>query len=326
MPLAILMGVVAYSIYAHCSLFNFMRPWSAQAVSIVQPVLIFTMLFLSFCKIDARRLRPRYWHLVMLLLQCGLFVLSGVVLYLCPDMPGRVILESAALCIISPTATAAAVVTRKLAGDEGDVTMYTILVNMAVAFVVPLTVPMIHPQADQHFWHSFLLILGRVFPMLICPLIAAQLVRTFLPRWISFLTASRDLPFYLWAVSLSIAIAVTARSLFHTTHAFVELSLIAVISLITCVLQFYVGRKIGQRCAHPISCSQGLGQKNTVFAIWMGYTFLNPATSLAGGFYSVWHNLYNTYQIRRKEQADGRQSKVEHGSLSSPRKGDNHPK
>ena len=52
-----------------------------------------------------------------------------------------------------------------------------------------------------------------------------------------------------------------------------------------------------------LTAGQALGQKNTVFAIWMGYTFMDPVTSVAGGFYSIWHNCFNTWQLyrRRKE-------------------------
>ena len=45
---------------------------------------------------------------------------------------------------------------------------------------------------------------------------------------------------------------------------------------------------------------QALGQKNTVFAIWFAYTFMTPVTAIAGGFYSVWHNIVNTWQLYRK--------------------------
>ena len=36
----------------------------------------------------------------------------------------------------------------------------------------------------------------------------------------------------------------------------------------------------------------------------MGYTFMTPVTSVAGGFYSIWHNIYNSYQLyeKRKEE------------------------
>lgn len=299
LPVAIVSGIVAYLIYAHVSLFDPTRPYAAPVVSVVQPVLIGFMLFLSFCKIDVRDLRPRRSHLWLLLMQCGAFAALGLLVHFFPDIPGRLIIEGAALCIVCPTATAAAVVTQKLDGDAADVTMYTILSNLAVALVVPLMVPLIHPQAGQTFWVSFGLILSKVFPMLICPLIAAQLIRWLWPRGHAFFTSFRDLAFYLWAVSLSIAIAVTTRSIAHSHEPLGELFALAFVSLICCIALFGLGRKVGRHYSHPISSAQGLGQKNTVFGIWMGYTFLDPVTSIAGGFYSVWHNCYNTYQLRR---------------------------
>ncbi|MCR5570780.1 MAG: transporter, partial [Bacteroidales bacterium] len=52
-----------------------------------------------------------------------------------------------------------------------------------------------------------------------------------------------------------------------------------------------------------ISAGQALGQKNTVFEIWMGYTFMDPVTSVAGGFYSIWHNCFNTWQLYRRRKS-----------------------
>ena len=51
-----------------------------------------------------------------------------------------------------------------------------------------------------------------------------------------------------------------------------------------------------------ITAGQALGQKNTVFAIWMGYTFMTPETSIVGGIYSIWHNLYNARQLKEKQK------------------------
>ena len=54
---------------------------------------------------------------------------------------------------------------------------------------------------------------------------------------------------------------------------------------------------------HPSPAGQSLGQKNTVFAIWMGYTFMTPETAIVGGLYSIWHNIYNSWQLYRAENA-----------------------
>ncbi|MBQ5478324.1 MAG: transporter, partial [Bacteroidaceae bacterium] len=71
----------------------------------------------------------------------------------------------------------------------------------------------------------------------------------------------------------------------------------AVAALITCAIQFALGKMIGGKYNDRISGGQALGQKNTVFTIWLGATFLTPVTSIAGGFYSVCHNVVNSYQL-----------------------------
>jgi len=61
----------------------------------------------------------------------------------------------------------------------------------------------------------------------------------------------------------------------------------------------------GRKFDDEISGGQALGQKNTVFAIWVGYTFFTPITSIAGGFYSIWHNVFNSWQLYRKNKENG---------------------
>jgi hypothetical protein len=51
--------------------------------------------------------------------------------------------------------------------------------------------------------------------------------------------------------------------------------------------------------SRKVTAGQSLGQKNTVFAIWLAYTFMTPETAIIGGLYSIWHNIYNSWQLRR---------------------------
>lgn len=303
LPIAIVAGIIGYFLFAYLPVFNPLKPYAQPVVSVVQPVLIFSMLFLSFCKIDIRNIRFRLAHLWLILIQCVSFSLLGLSIYFFPQLPGHIIVEGAMLCLICPTATAAAVVTQKLGGDATDVTAYTVIINLVVAVVIPLLITLIYPGHSAGFIASFMLILGKVFPVLICPLLLAQFIRFVIPRVHHILCSYRNLAFYMWAVALSLAIAVTVKSIVHSTHPLSELIGVAVISLVCCVIQFTLGKKIGQRCGYQISTTQALGQKNTVFAIWLGYTFLNPVASMAGGFYSIWHNLYNTWQLRKTEAA-----------------------
>lgn len=304
LPVSMCIGALAYFVYTGIPALAPTKPYMESLIAILQPALIFAMLFITFCKVDPKELRFSRWHGWLLAIQAGSFSLLSLLIVLFPGLPGEVLIEGAMLCMICPTATAAAVVTGKLGGNAAGLTTYTILINFVTALIVPIFVPMIHPHAGLTFGHSFALILGKVFPLLFCPFLAALAVRYFLPSFHRLVLKCKDLAFYLWAVALAIAIAVTVKSIMHS-HVSAGYQIgIATVSLICCILQFRVGKRIGIRYHDAISSGQALGQKNTVFAIWMGYTFLTPVTSIAGGFYSVWHNIFNSYQLYRKRKEE----------------------
>ena len=78
--------------------------------------------------------------------------------------------------------------------------------------------------------------------------------------------------------------------------------MIALAGLATCCLQFYFGKRIGSAYHDRISAGQALGQKNTVLAVWMAQSFLNPISSIAPTAYIVWQNFVNSYQIYKKDR------------------------
>jgi BASS family bile acid:Na+ symporter len=45
-----------------------------------------------------------------------------------------------------------------------------------------------------------------------------------------------------------------------------------------------------------------VGQKNTIFAIWLSLNFLNPIASIAPTAYIVWQNLANSWQMWKHER------------------------
>ena len=144
LPIAMAMGVILYFVYVNIPFLEPTKPFVEHAVAVLQPLLIFLMLFLTFCKVDVSELKPCRWHAVLLLIQSLSFILLAGILYIFPDMHSRILIEGAMLCLICPTATAAAVVTGKLGGSAAHLTSYTILINLVTAFLVPLVVPVIH--------------------------------------------------------------------------------------------------------------------------------------------------------------------------------------
>lgn len=299
-------GAGAYLIYMQIPAIHTAGPILETICRKTQPILLFLMLFISFSRIEPRQLRPHRWHLSDLLIQLSAFILlSGAVIWAMHSSSAaaawilrhRVLFESAMLCMICPTATACAVVTGKLGGDMSQVVMYTIIINLAVSVVVPLTVPMLYPQADITFIAAFSRILAKVFPLLILPCLTAWAVRYLMPRFHKWIASKINLSFYLWSVALTLAILMSTRAIIHSSCSIWTLTGIALVSLICCAFQFWIGRRIGSKSGSRIEASQAFGQKNTVFGIWMGYTFWNPLVSVAGGFYTIWHNIHNTRQL-----------------------------
>lgn len=296
---SIVFGILSYLIYDSISLPAAFHRWAMPTVALVQPALIFLMLFLTFCKVDPRELRICRWHLWLLLIQGGAFSLIAIVLIMLPHSGLRVVLEGAMICLICPTATAAAVITRKLGGDMTHLTTYTILINTLCAVLIPALLPYVHPAPGMSVLNASMLIMDKVFPLLLFPLFLAMIVRKVWPRLIRAIDRYPDAAFYIWIVSLALAMAVTTRSLRHSSVDLATEAWLVVVSLASCILQFRVGRTIGAHYHDTVAAGQALGQKNTVLAIWMGYTFFTPVTSIAGGFYSIWHNVVNSWQLHK---------------------------
>lgn len=308
LPVAIVTGVLVYCIGATIPHIERATPLINNIVAVVQPCLIFTMLFLTFCKIDPRHLRLKRWQFIIAALQAGSSLILALLVPLCGGNSTQIWIEAGILCLICPTATAAAVVTEKLDGDISGTISYTILINVVSACVIPLLLPIISNSQTESFGTLAGTIMTRTFPLLILPLAAAWFFRTFFGRLTEKINSVRNLAFYLWGVSLSIAMGVTAQSVAHSNISMGILTGVALVSLVCCALQFWLGKVIGARYGQSISAGQSFGQKNTVFAIWLGSTFMNPATAIAGGCYSIWHNLFNTWQIQQKQKQDAQKA------------------
>lgn len=307
-------GILVYLLYHNMAseALHSAGPFLEKFCHTLQPVLLFVMLFLNFSKVEPHQMKPHKWQLHGVLLQCSIFaVLVFCVVWALHNngaaaqwiLSNRVLFESAMLCFICPTATAAGVVTDKLGGDIAEVVTYTILVNLAVALIVPALFPLIYPSGTMSFGLMFSKILAKIFPLLIMPCIAAWLVRYLLPKFHAWVVKHAGAAFYIWAFSLAMAISVSTRSIVKSDCSAGVLLWIALISAISCFLQFFLGKKFGAPYGCSLSSGQSLGQKNTVFSIWMGYTFLDPVTSVVGGIYSICHNTYNSWQLYRHDKA-----------------------
>lgn len=300
LPMAMLCGVTAYLIFAFVPFLEPAAVFFSPILDMILPLFMFLILYVTFCKVDFRKLVPVRWHLWVGVFQL-LFVaiIVGAILVFEVKGNGLILLESILACIIGPCAAAAAVVTLKLGGSLEEMTTYIFLSNFLCAALIPICFPLIEPGNGMGFMASFLLILYKVCAILVVPMLLAYITKHFKPlhRFYEWLIGVRDLSFYLWGCSLTIVTGTTMKSIVHADAGVPFLILIAALGFLVCVLQFAVGRYIGHFFKSTVNAGQSLGQKNTAFAIWIAYTYLNPLASVGPGCYILWQNLINSVEI-----------------------------
>ena len=74
LPLSMVMGVVSYFVYVNIHALDSTHQFMSDFISVAQPGLIFMMLFLSFCKVEPKELRPHSWQIKLMLIQALSFV------------------------------------------------------------------------------------------------------------------------------------------------------------------------------------------------------------------------------------------------------------
>ena len=310
LPLAMGTGAAAYGVFAFTPQLDEAGRAMAPLFAAILPLFMFLVLFVTFCKVDFRQLRPVGWHVwvgVFQLLLIGVLMALAVGFRMSGD--SLILMESVLMCVISPCATAAAVVTQKLGGSLEQMTTYTFISNFITALAVPVCFPMIEKSADMTFLSAFAKILYEVVVVLLVPMLLGYIVKHHLHRLHRHILSIRDLSYYLWACSLMIVTGTTVRNIVHADTTLALLTAIALIGLVMCVVQFAVGRYIGHYFGHTQEAGQALGQKNTAFAIWLSSTYLNPLSSVGPGCYILWQNIINSIEIWQEEKGEVRSEK-----------------
>lgn len=217
LPISISLGTLVFLAFHSV---RFLAPFKGITEAFVNqfiPLLVFAMLFFTFCKINPAHMQVKRWHIILVVFQLLSCITIGAILYLIPAFPYRIPAEGAMVCLIAPTATAAAVITGKLGGNEASLTSYTILSNLAAAFSIPIIFPLIEGKGDAAFIHQLILISRQVFPLLILPFFVAWGIRIFVPTLLNvILRYCGSVAFYLWGLALMVVVGQTLRSIVNS--------------------------------------------------------------------------------------------------------------
>lgn len=289
LPIAMVIGLVFHSWMEYAA-------WAA-------PWLIFVMLLITFCKIDPRHLR--FTRLTAICLSAQL--IGAAVSYLVLCTYSRDIAQGIMICFLCPTATAAPVITAMLGGSIERVATYSLASNIAIAILAPPVFTLIGSEGID-FLATTMTIAMKVVPLILAPFVIAMILRRWGRPVYRALASRQEISFYVWAVSLIIVVGRAVSFAISEPPSMVpEMIILAAGAGVACGIQFIVGRKIGARYGDRIAGAQGLGQKNTVLAVWMALTYLNPVASIAPAAYIAWQNTVNSLQLYyhgRKHKAE----------------------
>lgn len=283
MPLAMVVGAVLCRPLAQLE---------AASANMLTPLLIASMLFLTFCRIDLRQMRLKWIHLAMLAVQ----IVGGVVVFVAvKPLLGVVVAQGAMMCVLAPIAMAAVVIGGMLGANVATMVSYSLVCNIVTAVVVP---PILHAFGNGTC--TFVEIISRVAPTLIAPFVVAQALRYTLPKLAKWFADHSSYSFYIWLFSLVLVMGRTTAFIIDTDANILTEIELALVALILCLAQFRLGRYMGEKSGDRVAGAQSVGQKNTILAIWLSLNFLNPIASIAPTAYIVWQNFVNSYQIYKK--------------------------
>ena len=286
LPIAIVLGLL---LHKWCAIFSFLVPF-----------IIFAILLLTFTAVDLRKLRFSMLDLWLMLFQ--IVVSTGGYTLITLLGGSHIVAEGLLIGVLCPVASSVAVIACLLGANRETVTTYTIVGNLMVALVAPVVFSLVgdHPELD--IVDSMLLMFSKIGSTLALPFFLAVLLQLLLPKANAVLARYNALGFYLWAIALLFTLGQTIDYIFLNGEGNrSSIIWLGGLSLLFCVVQFATGRWLGKKYGDVIGGGQLLGQKNTAFGIWMANTFLSPLSSVFLAFYSVFQNVWNAWQLKKKK-------------------------
>jgi BASS family bile acid:Na+ symporter len=282
LPLAMVAGGAGYPLFGR--------------LAFLTPGLIFCMLLLTCCNLSPGDIRfSRAFRTLLAIQVAGAAAVYGALSLFSPLLG-----EGAMICVLAPTAMAAAVITGMLGGRVAFTAAYTLASSLCVAVVAPLFLALAGARDDLSLagatWRVFL----QVVPLLVGPFLCALALGRFLPATRRAIGRASFLTYYLWVLGLTLVSGKTVAFVVEQGSARLAEEIgLALVALAACCAQFLIGRRVGHRHGDAVSAGQSLGQKNTVLAIWMAQVYLHPLASIAPASYVLWQNSINSWQLWR---------------------------
>ena len=288
MPVAILLGILLPQ---------------AHVLSPALPFMIGLLMFLSFVgKVPPQQHGYTFTIEVKAFLASlvMLAVLWGVVEFF--QLPREVLLGGAIICLCPP-ANAAPAMAKVLGGNPVLALKIFLSGNIIACFSIPLIYGFL-TGADASFAEVAMKIFNSIQPIISIPLAIALGLRAFYPELADKAVRFQKYTLLVWTISVFLILAKASYDIremgFTELWNSGKLSMLALVALILCIVQFTVGWFSDKK--HPIESSQSMGQKNTTLVIWISSLYAGPVAAIAPTCYVIWQNLVLSWMCGRKKK------------------------
>lgn len=218
---------------------------------------------------------------------------------------------------ITPTATASPVMLSFLK-KKGEYAACSVLVtNMAAALIIPF---FLHMEFGEAMVIDLWQLLYEAVSLIVFPLIAVGMLKNILMRTVVSLNEtnggvslvericyalkslinviSKKINFFFWLAVVVFAVARSSDFIRENAVPAKTIFFIALIPFVLAIFNFITGFILGGR-KWRIEAAQSLGQKNTMFTVWICLHYLSPLIALGPMFYLIYHNIYNSWLLSR---------------------------
>lgn len=282
LPISIVLGLL---LHRWCAVLNEATPY-----------LIFAILLLNFAPTRFKGLRVE--GLDYFIAGFQIIVSLGGYLLISHLSGNEIVAQGFMNGVLCPVAASVAVVSCLLGANRERVVTYTLIGNLLIAIAAPVIFSFIGLQQDMPFMDSFRIIFMRIAPIIALPLLLAIFLQQFAPKVNDVICCYKDWSFYMWAFVLFVTLGKTFDSIFlHGKGNEVNIMWMGILSLVMCGIQFGLGKYVGSKYGDTIAGGQLLGQKNAAVGIWMAMNYLNPLSATFLAFYSIWQNVFNSWQM-----------------------------
>ena len=262
----------------------------AESLSFLIRYFLMGMLFFAFLDIELNKEVISTKHLFIILY----LVVLSLTLFYSVSFINTTLALALFVSAIAPTAISASPIIGYLKGNVGYVTFSVLSTNIVIAVILPFLLPLvITTEAEVRISQLLFPVLSTMF----IPLGVAFLVRKFFRKTFTFFKSIQQVSFFFFTGNIFLAMSSASHFISNEYNGNFEILLILSIGIaLLTALNFTAGWFMGSKNLAR-ETSNSVGQKNTMFAIWIALTFINPVIALGPMMYTIFHNLFVSYQL-----------------------------